>query len=58
MVNDELKPCPFCGGRHIECNNDTGPNDDYFVEWIECMDCGAKANDEAAWNRRTPEQPE
>ena len=31
----ELKPCPFCGGRHIE----TAEN----LDLVYCFDCGASA---------------
>ncbi|AZN71832.1 restriction alleviation protein, Lar family [Georhizobium profundi] len=49
---DELKPCPFCGGRDMRVNRTT-------ASWISCNDCGAetdsRANEgqaRAAWNRR------
>ena len=48
----EYKPCPFCGSKNIEYNNDTGPGDEGFWEWIECVDCGAKCPDKETWNRR------
>ena len=50
----ELKPCPFCGSKDVEYDNDTGHDDNSFRSWISCDECGAKANDEEAWNRRTP----
>lgn len=53
---ETLKPCPFCGGVHIEliCMG-TGLDDPHVVQ---CDDCDASASgmsrDEAAaaWNRR------
>lgn len=45
-------PCPFCGSKNINYNNDTGPNDEYFESWIECEDCGARAKNDFSWNRR------
>jgi hypothetical protein len=49
----EYKPCPFCGSKNIDYNNDTGPGDGGFWEWIECVDCGARCPDEDTWNRRS-----
>lgn len=52
-MNNELKPCPFCGGMNL-----------YYAEGmfyaVECADCGGKVvgayrtEEEAvkAWNRR------
>lgn len=34
---DELKPCPFCGGKAGFSDNDT---DDGEVEFILCGSCG------------------
>lgn len=57
---DELKPCPFCGGKAERGHYDG-------IVWIECTECEAstKGIDTglfyeqaiAAWNRRT-EPPE
>lgn len=52
-MSAEYKPCPFCGSDKIEYNNDVGPNDESFWEWIECTECGAKCPDAETWNRRT-----
>lgn len=46
---DELKPCPFCGGRDLVSNEwelDAG-----YVDAIECNDCYAAAP-ESVWNNR------
>ena len=55
-MNDELKPCPFCGGMNL-----------YYAEGmfyaVECADCGGKVvgvfrtEEEAveAWNTRKGE---
>jgi Lar family restriction alleviation protein len=56
----ELKPCPFCGGK-ASYDNDVGNNDEYFVEWVECQECGIQtprrrwSNESLTsfWNRRT-----
>ena len=48
-----LLPCPFCGSKNVEYDNDTGPDDEGFWEWIGCVDCGARCPDGEAWNRRT-----
>lgn len=52
----DLKPCPFCGGVHVEIVNQGSMPDDPHV--VQCDDCDASASgmsaDEAiaAWNRR------
>jgi hypothetical protein len=40
---NELKPCPFCGGK-FDYNNDVGPEDAYLEEWWECTRCGARVD--------------
>lgn len=53
----ELKPCPFCGGGHIEIFNQGSMPDDPHV--VQCDDCDASAfgmsmsEAIAAWNRRS-----
>ncbi len=57
-MNDELKPCPFCGGKvsEWEC---------YDHSWyVECQDCGVKVYQpedskdavEIWWNRRVKDE--
>ena len=52
----DIKPCPFCGGVHVEIVNQGSRPDDPHV--VQCDDCDASASgmsaDEAmaAWNRR------
>lgn len=48
---DELKPCPFCGGRPYL------HGDDYY--WVTCFECGVETSGYEdvskvieAWNRR------
>lgn len=39
MMNDKLKPCPFCGGEiklYSHCGND------YFGCLAKCQDCDAE----------------
>ena len=44
-MSEELKPCPFCGGKAREASTlNCGP--------VFCTDCGAMAN-VMVWNRRT-----
>ena len=53
-VNDELKPCPFCGGKAMMVNWD--------ADWVECSVCHARSEGftvysskelaKEAWNRR------
>ena len=39
-MNDELKPCPFCGGEHVRCRwNYMG--DGFKYREIHCNDCSA-----------------
>jgi hypothetical protein len=49
----KYKNCPHCGSDKIEYNNDTGPDDGGFWEWVECKECGARCPDAETWNRRT-----
>ena len=61
-MDNELLPCPFCGGEAMPTLTAAGG-----IEWghVECVerDCGAvgptpptTAEAIAAWNRRTPEK--
>jgi Lar family restriction alleviation protein len=52
---DELKPCPFCGGKARYANVDVK----WIISYIECEACGCRTaaeidkNDaKRAWNRR------
>ena len=53
---EELRPCPFCGGEHVEVVCQGSRTNDPHV--VQCDDCDASASgmsrDEAiaAWNRR------
>ncbi|PIB91243.1 Lar family restriction alleviation protein [Caulobacter sp. FWC2] len=59
MAEDQLKPCPFCGGTNLKISETArvGQN-------VTCVDCGTNGpfvrslgdQDEAAiaWNRRAP----
>ncbi len=54
-----LRKCPFCGGEAI-WTNDVGPRDDYYVEFIECQNCGASTVHKRgivreSWNHRPEE---
>ena len=57
-MNEELKPCPFCGGKAIIVQRlkDIGINK-YFVK---CTKCGARTDDGVEehvgvlWNKRKP----
>ena len=55
-MSDELRPCPFCGGVHVENVNQGSRPDDPHV--VQCDDCDASASGMsvgeaiAAWNRR------
>jgi Lar family restriction alleviation protein len=56
---DELKPCPFCGGKAEVMNDDFFEVFDANAFWIKCTECGLTTGDSAteeeaikAWNRR------
>lgn len=58
MENEELKPCPFCGGKA----NIEGGKSPYWVYWIKCYECRVETEaydfEEdaiAVWNRRVNE---
>lgn len=39
MINSILKPCPFCGSKHVR--SDFMETDNGVASWIRCLDCGA-----------------
>lgn len=56
---DEMKPCPFCGGKG-DCNNSALRIGGVFKWTVECLGCGLvtpgfETEEEAIefWNRRT-----
>lgn len=64
MVNQELKPCPFCGGEaEIERHGTARQS-----MQIACQECGARVESgdisgltqpqNLRWNRRAPTQPQ
>lgn len=51
-MNEELKPCPFCGSKNLCLNG-------ISLHWVRCNNClaetGGQESDEKAieqWNRR------
>lgn len=40
MLNEDLKPCPFCGGPPMQLDNSAG---NYI--WIECKNCAVRTYD-------------
>lgn len=55
-MSEELKPCPFCGGKNIRIWNISTP-------WVSCDDCLANTacaptEEEAVkyWNRRADDE--
>lgn len=61
-LDDELKPCPYCGGEAVTSFQTTDPENKFAFGWIGCQKCrcfinyinNAKGLKEAAeaWNRR------
>ena len=58
-MNDELKPCPFCGGE-ADLNNVSVKLGEQWLWSIECVECGVFIDREEkdyvikAWNTRKP----
>ncbi|MBQ7220776.1 MAG: Lar family restriction alleviation protein [Synergistaceae bacterium] len=55
-MDEELKPCPFCGSIPEVCEAE---NDGELLKMVACLNCGVStfaSEDEAkvieAWNRR------
>ena len=41
-MNDQLKPCPFCGGEAtLEGDGDDSISYHVGRAWVECLECGA-----------------
>lgn len=63
MKEDELKPCPFCGGKGYEEKRQHLPPDKYeWAYYIYCNSCGCegpwsvnKGHARWLWNHRTGE---
>jgi Lar family restriction alleviation protein len=62
MTDQELKPCPFCGGppRHYINRASDFPQGFSPNTWISCQNCGAESNVDTdtnevidSWQRRT-----
>lgn len=56
MTDEELKPCPFCGGKNIDIQYLSLTKRYYFCR---CLDCEAQTKSKTdkdkaidAWNRR------
>lgn len=60
-MNEELKPCPFCGSDQVSVSiGETGVGGDfYYVECEKCAGmCGSSSKQEdavKAWNKRINE---
>lgn len=58
-MNNELKPCPFCGGE-ADLNNVSVKLGEQWLWSIECVECGVFIDREEkdyvikAWNTRKP----
>lgn len=46
MNEEDLKPCPFCGGKDLE--------EHYADNWVKCKECGAESGIRGTddWNDR------
>lgn len=60
-IEDDIKPCPFCGSKDIDCfDTDFGVADNPFVYIVQCENCNAniyaksRALEDAIelWNKR------
>lgn len=44
-MNEELKPCPFCGGKaELACDNTCGNKGSFnwvIISFVRCINCGA-----------------
>ena len=52
LKDDDLKPCPFCGGE-AEVSKGSKANDQPWW-YIECGTCAAMCDSVEDWNKRTP----
>jgi len=52
IKDDDLKPCPFCGGEADVSKGSKGP--DSLPWWyVECGNCAAMCDSVEDWNKRT-----
>ena len=61
-MNEELKPCPFCGGTNTMKQSVRGTMQHATYHWIHCEDCDAQGPvfdfdkpPEESWNTRPGE---
>ena len=47
MKNENLKPCPFCGGKAV-LKQDSGFDYGSYIYWVECSGCGASSPRESS----------
>lgn len=65
-MNDELEPCPLCGGEgRINTRTFSDADADVGNSYIECIECGVEtpwrlteSEAIAAWNRRATPEPD
>jgi Lar family restriction alleviation protein len=64
-VRNELKPCPFCGGKAemYKMTNCSNPEEDFEGYYVICSECAVQTPMEcttsaviAAWNRRISDE--
>ena len=62
-MSEELKSCPFCGGKAVSSEQTTDKKNEFEFGWIGCQKCrcfinyinnrDGKNKAIKAWNRRT-----
>ncbi len=52
-MTEELKPCPFCGGKAVIAHPKKADLFTYDKYYVQCTKCKATASTVSAWEMRT-----